>query len=233
LSNGKGSSTRIGPNQYSDTGLTANSFDQISNINNKQYIPSKPILFLESLTKPQMSKLGKLLKEMGYTVRANKEGIKYLFATAPELQEILKTSNNSYSKLIENIQKDRLVFDDEEKEVLPTRTITEQDPNVIKSIIDKIYLKEGMRRATPEEKQKIFEEIKKDIAEGTLTTTKKVKNPKTGKMENVTTVKSAFSQGKFEAGLEEKFRKENPKDFDTAKRIEFSNFLNQRVYGEA
>ena len=77
----------------------------------------------------------------------------------------------------------------------------------------------------------ILKNFQDDIDAGTLTTTKKVKNKKTGKMENVTTVESNFSQAKAETEVEQSLRELNPDDLDRAKRIQFSDFIMQNTMG--
>lgn len=190
--------------------------------------PNYNVGLLESLSRDQLSIIAKMLKKMGYTVKANPGSIKNLFMTELELEAIadsVTSKGGTGSTLINELSSMYIPIGSSEEPNLPTRTITEQDPKVLGDIIDKVYLSEGKRRATAEEKQKIINDIQEDIRRGTLTTTKKVKNPKTGKMENVTTVKSAFSQGKFEADLEQNFQNLNPKDFDIAKRIDFNKWL--------
>jgi hypothetical protein len=190
--------------------------------------PNYNVGLLESLSREQLSIIARMLKKMGYTVKANPGSIKNLFMTEPELEAIVgnvTSRGGTGSTLINELSSMYIPIGSSEEPNLPTRTITEQDPKVLGDIVDKVYLAQGKRRATAEEKQKIINDIQEDIRQGTLTTTKKVKNPKTGKMENVTTVKSAFSQSKFEAGLEENFQKLNPKDFDLAKRIDFNKWL--------
>ena len=91
--------------------------------------------------------------------------------------------------------------------------------------------KKYLRKASEEEKAKHIADFKDSIEKGTLTTTKKVKNPKTGKLENVTTVESDFSQNKMTTSIDKKLETENPEDFDRAKRIGFNNFLTQNMGG--
>lgn len=190
--------------------------------------PSVNFNILESLSTEQLATIAKMLKKMGYSVKANRGSIKNLFYTEPELAELLKGVNStsrSGSSLINALSSIYIPIGSSEEPALPTRTITEYDPKVLSDIIDKVYLSQGKRRATAAEKKTIIDSVQEDIRQGTLTTTKKVKNPKTGKMENVTTVQSAFSQNKFESQLEQGFAQKNPQDFDISKRIDFNKWL--------
>lgn len=190
--------------------------------------PNLSLGLLESLSNEQLSQLAKMLKKMGYTVKSNRGSIKNLFATEPELIAIadnVVSKSGTGSMLISELANAYIPIGSTGEGALPSRTITLQDPAVLGALVDKVYMEQGMRKATPEERQRLIGSIQKDIEQGTLTTVKKVKNPKTGKMENVTTVESGFSQSKFETNIAENFKTLNPDDFDRAKRIQFNNFL--------
>ncbi len=69
------------------------------------------------------------------------------------------------------------------------------------------------------------------MPQGTVTTSQKVKNPKTGKMETVVKSTPGFSQASSEARITEQLKALNPDDFDRAKRVEFSSWISQNVAG--
>lgn len=192
------------------------------------------VSILNNLSPGQLTELGKLLKKMGYSVKENRGSIQNLFKTEPEL---IQTATNAVIaggtgfNLISELKKMYIPLGSSGEENLPSRTITKQDPLVLGELIDKAYQSKALRKATAEEKAKHIADFKDSIEKGTLTTTKKVKNPKTGKLENVTTVESDFSQNKMEAALNKKIETENPEDFDRAKRIGFNNFLTQNMGG--
>jgi hypothetical protein len=192
--------------------------------------PAYNYTLLESVSDTELTDIARLLKKMGFTVKGSKGSIKALFATDPALDAILKASSTP-TELKTNLLKDYLPLGGDATENLPTRTITKQDPVVLGELIDKVYQSKVLRRATPEEKAQHIKNFEDDINAGTLTTTKKVKNKKTGKMENVTTVESSFSQAKAETELEQSLRELNPDDFDRAKRIQFSDFIMQNTMG--
>ncbi len=187
---------------------------------------------LEQLSNAELIDIAKLLKKMDFTVKSSKGSVKALFSTDPALDAILQNSN-TFTELKTNLLKDYLPLGGDATENLPTRTISKQDPVVLGELIDKVYQSKVLRRATPEEKAKHIKNFEDDINAGTLTTTKKVKNKKTGKMENVTTVESNFSQAKAETEIEQSLRELNPDDFDRAKRIQFSDFIMQNTMSGA
>jgi len=192
--------------------------------------PAYNYTLLESISDTELTDIARLLKKMGFAVKGSKGSIKALFANDPALDAILKNSF-SPTELKQNLLKDYLPLGGDATENLPTRTISKQDPVVLGELIDKVYQSKVLRRATPEEKAKHIKNFQDDIDAGTLTTTKKVKNKKTGKMENVTTVESNFSQAKAETEIEQSLRELNPDSLDVANRIRFSDFIMQNTMG--
>lgn len=186
---------------------------------------------LETLTTAQLSEIGRILKKMDFPVKGSGNSIKSTFSNEGVLSTILSRSN-TFQELKNNLLRDYVPLGDSGgKENLPTRTISKQDPIVLGEVIDKVYQSNLLRKATAEEKANHIKNFEEDINAGTLTTTKKVKNKKTGKMENVTTVESNFSQAKAETEIEQSLAKLNPDDFDRAKRIQFSDFIMQNTMG--
>jgi len=165
------------------------------------------VSILNNLSPGQLTELGKLLKKMGYSVKENRGSIQNLFKTEPEL---IQTATNAVIaggtgfNLISELKKMYIPLGSSGEENLPSRTITKQDPLVLGEIIDKSYQTKYLRKATAEEKARHIADFKDSIEKGTLTTTKKVKNPKTGKLENVTTVESDFSQNKMTTSIDKK-----------------------------
>ena len=192
--------------------------------------PAYNYTLLESMSDTELTDIARLLKKMGFTVKGSKGSVKALFKNDPALEEILKNSFTP-TDLKTNLLKDYLPLGGDATENLPTRTISKQDPVVLGELIDKVYQSRALRRATPEEKAQHIKNFQDDIDAGTLTTTKKVKNKKTGKMENVTTVESNFSQAKAETEIEQSLRELNPDSLDVADRIRFSDFIMQNTMG--
>lgn len=193
------------------------------------------ISLLEGLSSSQLQKLGNILKKMGYDVKGNIGSIKDLFILRPELEALLNSvvsSNGVASDLIDKLNSVYIPLGDT-TEQLPTRTIGQQDPKVLEGIVDDIYQKTLKRNATAQEKASHLTAAQEKIQQGTLTTTKKVKNPKTGQMENVTTVEPSFSQAGFQEDIQSQLKKLNPDDFDRAKRLDFMSWLTSSTIGGA
>jgi hypothetical protein len=111
----------------------------------------------------------------------------------------------------------------------PSRSIYNYSEDDVKTIIDKAYQNVAMRPATDSEIGLLLESTKKQLATGTLSTTKKVRNPKTGVLENVTTQTAGPTVGNVQASIEEQLKKANPDDYDRTKRIEFSDWLSKNT----
>ena len=115
---------------------------------------------------------------------------------------------------------------------LPTRAISQLDKAETFAAMDKwaSSSKSLMRTLEDSEKEELFKELEK-LNKGTLTTYKKVKNKKTGKMENVQTTTPGLTPEKAQATIEQKLIELNPDDADRAARIRFADFLSGSVEG--
>lgn len=118
-------------------------------------------------------------------------------------------------------------------ENLPQRTITKVDPTIVNAIANAAFQSTYMRDANEEEIKDILKKagVDKMIAEGTVTITKKVKNPKTGKLENVTTTTPGFNAQTAQLTIEDKLKEINSDEFDRTKRIDFAGWLSKNVAG--
>ena len=116
---------------------------------------------------------------------------------------------------------------------LPDRTITKVDPAITNAIANAAYQSVYMRDANEQEIKDILKKagVDKMIAEGTVTTTKKIKNPKTGKLENVTTTTPGFNAQTAQLTIEDKLKELNPDEFDRTKRIDFASWISKNVAG--
>ena len=114
---------------------------------------------------------------------------------------------------------------------LPQRSIQKIDPIVIKEFVSGIYEKTLGRVATEDEKAQWYDKLKPTIEGGTVTETKKIKNKKTGKLENVSTTTPGFNQQASQITIEQKLKEANPDDYDRQKRMDFSTWLSQNVAG--
>lgn len=113
---------------------------------------------------------------------------------------------------------------------LPTRSISKLDKAEYFAAFDNWSNKKLMKTLNDDEKQELFEILEK-LNKGTVTTYKKVKNPKTGKMENVQTTTPGLTPEKAQATIEQKLVELNPDAADIAARIRFADFLSGSVEG--
>jgi hypothetical protein len=113
---------------------------------------------------------------------------------------------------------------------LPTRAISKLDKAEYFAAFDNWSNKRLMKTLNNDEKQELFDIVEK-LNQGTVTTYKKVKNPKTGKMENVQTTTPGLTPEKVQATVEQKLVELNPDAADIADRIRFADFLSGSVEG--
>jgi uncharacterized protein (UPF0297 family) len=186
---------------------------------------------VDSFTPEQLSVIYKLIKPRGYNPKKSIEDVRSLLNTDPIMLSLASRSTD-YSTFVKNLERDLLpgVGDDTAANI-PTRSIAEQRPEVLENLVDTWYKKVLSRPASKEEKAARLAEMQAEIAQGTVTTSKKVKNPKTGQMETVVQSTPGFSQASSEARITEQLKTLNPDDFDRAKRVEFSSWISQNVAG--
>ena len=116
---------------------------------------------------------------------------------------------------------------------LPDRNITKIDSQITNAIANAAFQAVNMRDGSEEEIKDVLTKagIDKIIAEGSVTTTKKVKNPKTGQLENVTTTTPGFNAQTAQMSIEDKLKELNPDEYDRTKRIEWSNWISKNLAG--
>jgi hypothetical protein len=113
---------------------------------------------------------------------------------------------------------------------LPTRSISKLDRATSFQAFDTWAEKKLMRTLKDDEKEELFKELEK-LNTGTLTEYKKVKNKKTGKMENVQTTTPGLTAGEIQSTVEQKLIELNPDDADRTSRIRFADWLSGNVRG--
>ena len=168
-----------------------------------------------SLTDGQYAELAKVLKGLGYGVK-EKGALKNVLINYFEEIFPVKT----YDELLAKLKGRSIAGTGEDEENLPDRRIGQIDRGTLIDIAQSVANK-GMFKLTEEELNEIIAPWEKKLGKGTLTTTKKVRNPKTGKMENVTTTTAAFRQQEEEKALEQKLRETRPQQFELATAINF------------
>lgn len=179
-----------------------------------------------SLTDGQYAELAKVLKGLGYGVK-EKGALKNVLINYFEEIFPVKTYDELLAKL-----KGRSIAGTgaDEAANLPDRRIGQIDRGALVDIAQAVAAK-GMFKLSEEELNSIIAPWEKKLAQGTVTTTKKVRNPKTGKLENVTTTTSAFRQGEEEKALETKLKETRPEQFKLADAISFRDDILKTLLG--
>jgi hypothetical protein len=188
---------------------------------------------VDSLTPTQLVNIGKILKKKGYSVKASEADIKRLLADDPILIGMAEQSS-SYDDLSKMLMADYLPGLDtsvEKAPNLPSRQIYKYRDEDIDAIINDTYEATVMRKPSPEELEKQRNIARKKLEMGTLSTTKPVKNPKTGKLENVTVQTPGSSTEEIKTDIQTQLEKMNPDEIDRKKRIDFSSWLTQNAAG--
>lgn len=186
---------------------------------------------LETFNNTQIGQIGAMLKKMGYSVPKSSKGIKNLFLTNAISLGTMASSSKSFSALMSKLQADYIPGLDSKEPQLPSRTIAEQNPDVLKKLISDTYISAKGEKPNDATVNKVLKQWQDSINQGTLVTTSKVKNAKTGKLENVTKSTSGFSQAGAVAGLEKQIQTENPEEVQRRKAFEFSDAFNKVMSG--
>jgi hypothetical protein len=195
-------------------------------VSNPKPIPSA-IEFLATLNDAQYAELAKVLKGLGYGVK-EKGALKNILINY--FEEVFPVKD--YSELLAKLKGRSIAGTGEDEANLPDRRIGQIDRGTLIDIAQSVANK-GMFKLTEEELNEIIAPWEKKLGKGTLTTTKKVRNPKTGKMENVTTTTAAFRQQEEEKALEQKLRETRPQQFELATAINFDAEFKKILAGGA
>jgi hypothetical protein len=187
---------------------------------------------VESLSPGQLTNIGKILKKKGYSVKASADDIKRLLADDPILIGMAEQSE-SYDDLTKLMMADYLPGLDTsgEKPNLPSRQIYQYRDEDIDEIVNSAYEAAVMRKPTPAELETQRKVARKKLEMGTVSVTKKVKNKKTGQLENVTTQTPGSSTAEVKTDIQTQLEQMNPDEVDRKKRIDFSSWLSQNAAG--
>lgn len=190
------------------------------------------ISLVDSFNESQLTNIGKVLKKKGYSVKASGADVKNLLATDPVLLKFASESKN-YDDLYAKMIGDYLPSLDTSAggNNLPTRQIYQYSDDDIKTIVDESYMNSVGRKATPEEVAARLASVRTDLSVGTLTTTKKIKNPKTGVLETVVKQEAGPTKTSIQTGLEADIKAAAPQEVDIKQRGEFANWLSQNAAG--
>lgn len=186
---------------------------------------------MATFSNAQYAEIAKVLKGLGYNVK-EKGALKQTLINY--FEELFPSKN--YADLLAKL-KGRAIAGTgtggEGKEPdLGLRQISQVDRGTLVGIAQSVAMKTLMRELTPEEEKSIVDDWAKKQAEGVYQSpAKKVKNKKTGKLENVVKTTRGFQQETEELALKEKLKKEDPTQYQLAQGIGFIDELKQILSG--
>jgi hypothetical protein len=188
---------------------------------------------VESFDDTEINMLGKVLDKLGKNVGNSKDTIRKILAEDPVISTIVKANQGKgFFAIREALLRDYTPINVKETaQNLPARTISKVDPALFGEVINGVFQKVAMKKGTPEQINALVQEFLPKLETGTLTEVKKVKNPKTGKLESVTTVTPGMSQAKAELSIEQKIKELYPDEVDAAARINFNSWLGKNTAG--
>lgn len=119
---------------------------------------------------------------------------------------------------------------------LPSRSIYQYSPEQLASKIDETAQNLLGRAITDADKtaswyQDLNKALNKMVMQGTVTTTQKVKNPKTGKMENVTIQKPEVTAESLGQTITSALSAADPAALDRKKNLDFANWAFKKMGG--
>lgn len=119
---------------------------------------------------------------------------------------------------------------------LPSRSIYEYTPEQLGAKIDETAQKLLGRAITDADKsagwyQDLNNALNKMVMQGTVTTTKQVKNPKTGKMENVTIQKPEVTAEGLQQTITGALEQADPAALERKKNLDFANWAFKKMGG--
>jgi hypothetical protein len=222
------------PNTPSTSQLPSVQSTWSTNINNRlsdariQLAPSssqQQASLVDSFTKPQLTNIAKVLKQLGYSKSQISTGMKVKDILVNDFGTTLSASK-TYNDFTNSIAADVLSgLNTDATANVPTQTIQKYDPIVLEKLIDNIYQETLGQPATESQKALRMAELNQMIETGTTTTSKIVGGKR------VTVATPGFSQERATATIEEQLKVMNPDEFDRKKRIDFQGWLSQNVAG--
>jgi hypothetical protein len=181
---------------------------------------------IDSLTKAQKTQIATLLEKAGFTVRTPAE-LGYILSTAfPNVGKNWKDFPDLFAQI-----KDQIIAQPKDTEPSITRSIAKYDESVLKEVAQSIALKKRGAMLNDDELKQAVDLANSLISKGTVTETKKVRNPKTGKIENVVTTTPGFSQERFGVELGKKIEEQSPEMVERRKAFGFIDELQKIMSG--
>jgi hypothetical protein len=188
---------------------------------------------IENMSDDDINALGKVLDKMGYSVKNSSRDIKRILTADPVISQIVTANQGKgFFGIRDALLRDYTPVNiTAPAENLPARTISKIDPALFGEVINGVFQKVAMKKGTPEQINALVQEFLPQMETGTLTENKKVKNPKTGKLESVTTVTPGMSQAKAELSIEQRIKELYPDEVDRTARINFNSWLGKNTAG--
>lgn len=119
---------------------------------------------------------------------------------------------------------------------LPSRSIYQSSPEQLAAKIDEVAQNLLGRTITDVDKsadwyQSLNKSLNEMVMQGTVTTTKKVKNPKTGKVENVTIQKPEVTAESIQQTITGALEEADPTSLERRKNLDFANWAFKKMGG--
>jgi hypothetical protein len=122
--------------------------------------------------------------------------------------------------------------DEGAKERLPYRQIGQVDRGALINLVNTVAEQTLMMEQLPEGfLNEVVDDWENKLKKGTLQTVKKVRNPKTGKMEEVSTTTRDFDQETENQALAEQLKTQMPQQYNLAQGINFGNDVKKLLSG--
>ena len=190
--------------------------------------------FIDTLTPQELVSIGLLLKKQGIPVRASASGIKYLLINDPSLSYLIGQGKvNGFGGLYSLIAEDYApgLKSSTEKKYTDTRTINDISDEQIGKIIDSASMTTIGRVLPKKQRDAEIAKNRKLADQGTFTTSKKIKDPKTGKDVVVTKSNTPFTAEKATLSLNESLKTSNPKQYQLNQSLGFNDEVKKILAG--
>lgn len=235
----------LSPTPKPTTQVPANSFDPNSYNNRMQariaalgiqgYTNTNPkpvpdaIGLMATFTDAQFTEIGKVLKDLGYSVK-EKGALKQVLLNY--FEELFPSKD--YNELLSKLRGRAIAgLGTGEKVPLPQREIPAYDRGALVNLAREVSSKTLMMGQLPPEVEKqIVDDWVKKVEQGTVRgVTQKVKNPKTGKLEEVTKTTRAFNQEAETQALSDRLKTMFKSQYELAQGIQFANDIKDVLSG--
>lgn len=208
---------------------------------NLTLIPGFPVIDLtatnnlntnDNYSDTEILALGLILRKLGYPIKKTRESVLTVIASNPELV-VAQGRARTNSDFLMSLQSAYIPGLDAKKgkEYLPTRTINDVSDEQIGKIIDSASIATIGRVLPKKQRDAEIAKNRKLADQGTLTTTKKVIDPRTGKTTLETKSNTPFTAEKATLSLNESLKTSNPKQYQLNQSLGFNDELKKILAG--